>query len=252
VERLGEGRALVRADLVACGTDEVASQVRRLGVSTNRILVTPTGVDLDLFAMSPDERDDCRRRSREELRVSDRFVVGWVGSFRRFHALEQAVEATAFIGDATLLLIGDGPERRGIERLAAERGVDARFTGTVPYAELPAYLAAMDVALVLARPDQPFHYSPLKLGEYLAAGLPVIAPDALRKDDRVSDGDDVILVAPGDLEALTDALRQLSDHETAREKLRAAARATAERRWSWDHQIRRILEHLYGSHTFAP
>ena len=70
------------------------------------------------------------------LGLDGRFVVGWVGSFRRFHALDQLFDALVGIEDATLLLVGDGPERPRIELLARSRNVATVFTGTVPHDEL--------------------------------------------------------------------------------------------------------------------
>jgi glycosyltransferase involved in cell wall biosynthesis len=99
----------------------------------------------------------------------------------------------------------------------------------------------MDVALVLAEPDRAFHYSPLKLAEYLAAGLPVIAPRVSQCTERLRDGVDALLVTPGDQNALRDALRYLRDDPAARAALGMRARAAAEEQWSWDRQVRRIL-----------
>jgi glycosyltransferase involved in cell wall biosynthesis len=239
LERFGERPSLLAADLVACGSDMVAEQVHRLGVREEQILVTPTGVDLDLFADAPD-----RQAMRQRLHLEDRFVVGWAGSFRRFHALEQAIDAVSDIDDATLLLVGDGPERIRIRRMARERGISVKFTGTVPHGELPRYLAAMDVGLVLASPDQAFHYSPLKLAEYLAAGLPVVAPRVSQLADRLSDGEDVVFVPPGDPGALGKNLRKLRDDDEYRTRIATAARASAEARWSWDNEVRRVLDAL--------
>jgi glycosyltransferase involved in cell wall biosynthesis len=236
LERVGEEPALRRADLVACGSEMVAGWVRRLGVPDKRIVITPTGVDLDLFTERPDPGP-----IRRQLGLEGRFVIGWVGSFRRFHALEQAVDAAAQIKDAALLMVGDGPERHEVERLAGSLGVAAVFTGTVPFAELHEYRAAMDVALVLAERNDAFHYSPLKLAEYLAAGLPVVAPRVAQCTERLHDGVDALLVPPGDAHALGEALRYLHDDPTARAALGVRARAAAEERWSWDDQVRRIL-----------
>jgi glycosyltransferase involved in cell wall biosynthesis len=105
-------------------------------------------------------------------------------------------------------------------------------------------MAAMDAALVVASPAQEFHYSPLKLGEYLAAGLPVVAPAVEQIERRCTDGVDIVLVPPGDTAALRAALIELRDDELLRARVAKAARATAEREWSWDHQIRRILDAL--------
>ncbi len=238
LERHGEKPALRGAGLVACGSELVAQQARRLGVKEERILITPTGVDLDLFGRAG--RDGDTGALREQLGLTDRFVIGWVGSFRPFHALEVAVEAAANVHGAALLLIGDGPERARVEALARDRGVHLVTTGTVPHVELPAYLDVMDVGLVLAAQGQTYHYSPLKLGEYLAAGLPVVAPRIEQIAERLTDGVDAILVPPGDQNALTESLIRLRDEPARRAQLSAAAESVATQ-WSWDRQIERIL-----------
>jgi glycosyltransferase involved in cell wall biosynthesis len=239
LERRAERPSLLDADLVACGSEAVVEQVLRIGVPETRVLLTPTGVDLDLFAEPPD-----RAVLRRRLGLDGRFVVGWVGSFRRFHALEQAVQATATVPGATLLLVGDGPERARIERLARSLDVAATFTGTVPHHELPAYLAAMDAAVILAKREAQFHYSPLKLAEYLAAGLPVVVPATGQPAERLTDGVDAILVPPDDVAALGAVLRRLHDDPEERARLGKAARAAAEAEWSWDDQVRRVIEAL--------
>jgi glycosyltransferase involved in cell wall biosynthesis len=237
LERRAERPALLGADLVACGSEVVVDQALRMGVPGDRVLLTPTGVDLDVFGEAPDPAP-----LRQRLGLEGRFVVGWVGSFRRFHALEQAVVAAATVPDAALLLVGDGPERARIGRLAQQRGVRAVFTGTVRHDELPAHLAAMDAAVVLAPRGEPFHYSPLKLAEYLAAGLPVVAPAIGQLPERLTHGVDALLVPPHDPVALATALRGLRDDPEERARLGKAARAAAEAEWSWDHQVRRVAE----------
>jgi glycosyltransferase involved in cell wall biosynthesis len=139
------------------------------------------------------------------------------------------------------LLVGDGPERARLEQLATSRGVRAVFTGTVSHDELPDYLAAMDVAVVLAAAGQPFHYSPLKLAEYLAAGLPVIAPRAGGLASQLRDGVDAVLVAPGDPVDLANALGRLRADPAVRGRLAATARATAQDRWLWDRSVATLL-----------
>jgi glycosyltransferase involved in cell wall biosynthesis len=239
LEEIGEQRALKAADVVACGSPMVADEVVRLGVPRRRIVVTPTGVDLDLFG--PPRRPS---PTRQELGLGDDFVVGWTGSFRPFHALEQAVSAVSRVEGATLLLVGDGPERPRLEALAARSDVRAVFTGTVDHTRLPDHLWAMDAALVLAPADDPFHYSPLKLAEYLAAGLPVVAPAAGELPHQLEDGTDAVLVPPGDVAAMAAALTELRDDPDRRQRLSVAARATAEAHFSWDARVRAVLAAL--------
>jgi len=237
VERHGEIPALCGADLVACGTEPVAEEARRLGVESDRIVVTPTGADLDLFAQADGAA------VRRQLGLDGRFVVGWVGSFRPFHTLDIAVSAAARVEGATLLLVGDGPERVPIETLARRAGVEIVTTGTVPHTELPAYLGAMDVGLVLAGRGQAFHYSPLKLAEYLAAGLPVVVPDVAPIVERLAPEVDAVVVPPGDINGLAGALVRLRDDLELRKKLGANASAAA-MQWSWDRQVERVLAAL--------
>ena len=240
LEQAGEAKALNRADLVACGSDLIREQVIRLGVAERDTIITPTGVDLTTFAT--DHHEVAARRAA--LGLTDRFVVGWVGSFRSFHAVEQLVAAVANISDTTILLVGDGPERSAVEALAREAGVATVSTGTVPHAELPILLATMDVAVVLAPSGRPFHYSPLKLAEYLAAGVAVVAPAVPQLADRLSDDSDCLLVPPGDPTKLAAALQRLRIDPELRRRLGTAARATARAGWSWDRQVERVLAHL--------
>lgn len=236
VERFGERPALSGADLVAAGSEPVAEQAVRLGADPARVLIVPTGVD-------PASLTGAVAGGSAHPDLADRFVVGWVGSFRGFHALERLVDAMADLPGTTLLLIGDGPERATIEARAAARGVAVRATGTVPHAELGRHLAAMDVAAVVADAGAPFHYSPLKLAEYLAAGLPVVVPAVPTITERVAEGRDALIVPPGDTGALRDALRRLRDDPVLRERLAAGASATAAS-FSWDAQVARVRDAL--------
>ena len=239
VEHFGELPALRGADVVAAGSDMVADEIVRAGVKHERIIVTPSGVDIDDFVVHTDPGT-----IREWHGLEDRFVVGWVGSFRRFHSVEQLVEAATRIDNVSLLLVGDGPERPRVEQLARDRGVHAVFTGTVRYKYVASYLAAMDVGVVLAPEEGAFHYSPLKLAEYVAAGLPVVAPRVAQVAARLRDGADSVLVPVNDPGQLADGLLALRDDPERRRRIAANARAAAETQWTWDNEVRRILAAL--------
>jgi glycosyltransferase involved in cell wall biosynthesis len=241
VERHGEARVLTQADVVAAGSERVAEEVVRLGVDERRVVIVRTGFDPDLFSGHPD-----RVATRRRLGIGDEFVVGWVGSFRGFHSLEQLVAAVARMDEraeakSSLLLVGDGPERAPVEALAAARGVHVVSTGTVPQHELHALISAMDVAVLLAGRDAEFHYSPLKLAEYLASGVAVVAPRAGAIPAQLTDGRDALLVDAGDVAGLSEALARLRDRPEERARLAIAARAAAEQRFSWDHAASQVV-----------
>jgi glycosyltransferase involved in cell wall biosynthesis len=246
LERTAETPLLRSADLVACGSDEIAEQVRGLGVSTDRLLVTPNGVDPEMF--SPDRDGDEVRRL---FGLRERYVIGWVGSFRPFHGLEMALEAMreveSTIPEATLLLVGDGLERERIEETVRLMGLrNVVMTGTVGYLEIPEYVAAMDVAIITDRGSGSFHYSPLKLREYMSAGKPVIAPRVGEMSRWLVDGEDAVLIESGDTGALAAALVDLHGRPDLRMRLGAAARQKILDQATWDIQLLRIDAALEG------
>ena len=102
----------------------------------------------------------------------------------------------------------------------------------------------MDVAVVLAPEGAPYHYSPLKVAEYLAAAVPVVAPAVDQLRERLTDGVDALLVPPHDQDALVAALRRLQRDADARVRMGRAGQRTARAAWSWDQQVRHLLEAL--------
>ena len=244
LERFGENPLLRSADLVLAVSEEVAEQVGRRGVPPERILVTPNGVDIHVF--TPDA-DGESIRGRYEL--DGRFVVGWIGGFHKFHGLDLAIDLAARLNEAipelTLLLVGDGVERQRLESRVAELGLDnVVFTGTVGHSEVPAYIAAMDVALVLSPKDGLFHYSPIKLREYMACARPVVASRAGELAEFINEGADGLLVEPGRVDDLAAAVRTLHDSAELRARLGDASRDRMVREGSWERQVDRTYEKL--------
>jgi len=124
-----------------------------------------------------------------------------------------------------LLVVGDGPVRADLEKLARELKIEprVRFTGVVPRSEVPAQVAAFDVAL---QPAVTPYASPLKLFEYLALGKAIIAPRRPNITEILDDGRNAVLFdegRPGDFEAV---LTRLCSDADLRRALSAGAAAT--------------------------
>jgi glycosyltransferase involved in cell wall biosynthesis len=122
-------------------------------------------------------------------------------------------------------------------------GLDDRvtFTGLVPHERVPRLLAAADVGVV-AHPDTVMGRSllPLKLLEYMAAGLAVVAPATENLRDWLEDGRTARLYAPGDAAALAGALAHVLRYPAERRALGVAAQHEALAGHSWDHTAARI------------
>ena len=244
VERVGEVDLLRRADLVLPVSDELDRSLARMGIPDERRLVLPNGVDLTAF--SPGPADDVIRR---DLGAQGRFVVGWVGGFRPFHGLgllEGFVDALrALRPDAMLCLLGGGPMREELERRAAALGPAVVVRGPAAHADVPRWIRSFD-ACVLFSDAAAFHYSPLKLAEYMACGRPVVAPAVGDLPGLLHDGRDAVLVPPADAPALAQAVAGIAADPARAARLGEAARRTAAATWSWDERARTIAEALEG------
>jgi glycosyltransferase involved in cell wall biosynthesis len=145
------------------------------------------------------------------------FVMGWAGSVRKFHHVELALHAVKRLRDeglaVGLAIAGDGQDRPRLQEVTKELQVEqwVRFVGQIPNSEMPKVLAGIDAAVITAGAGQEFHYSPLKLREYLAMGLPVIVPRLGEMARMIEDGVNGLLYPPGDDVALAAAVRRLAD-----------------------------------------
>src|SRR5690606_35992876 len=95
----------------------------------------------------------------------------------------------------------------------------AELAGAVEPAEVPAWLARMDIAVAPYHGDQPFYFSPLKIYEYMAAGLPVVASDVGDLAALVRHGETGLLCPPGDPPALAAALARLAGDPAAARRM---------------------------------
>ena len=166
----------------------------------------------------------------------------FAGAFRSWHGAIDLVRAMRLLRERhvtsiSAVLIGDGPERPPAEIEA--QGLDTvSFTGSVPHEQMPACLAAADIGVapfdVAAHKPLTlgFYWSPLKIFEYMAAGLPVVAPAGGRMSGLIEHNREGILYKPATPAALADALARLGDSDLRRE-LGKAARARAVREYSW-------------------
>jgi glycosyltransferase involved in cell wall biosynthesis len=239
--RRRERRVLDGADLRLPVSTEVAEQIERIS-PRGPTEVVPNGLDDALFRSRP-----ARGPARLLFGLPvDGPVLAFVGALRPWHGVDVAVRALPALPEAVLCVAGDGPVRDQLQRLAAELGVAerVRWLGQLAHADVPWLLAGVDVALA-PYPELPeFGFSPLKLYEYLGAGVPVVASDIGQIRTALDSGRWGSLVAPGDPAALAAGVRAvLADAATARTRA-DAARAMALQEHSWRARATRITDIL--------
>lgn len=243
--------ATADADLVVCVSEPVADWVRRLGgADPSLVHVVPNGVDTRRFA-------PVQVRPRPAT-----FTVGFVGTLKPWHGVEDLVRAVGLVREDDpsfrLLVVGEGPERSRIEELAARHGLSgaAEFTGATSPPDVPYHLARMDVAVAPYPPTEDFYFSPLKIYEYLAAGLAVVASDVGTVPDLLTGTGHPfgMLYRAGSVGGLAATLVELRHDPALRADLGRRGRRAMVAGHDWAHVLERTLhlsEGLRGA-TQAP
>lgn len=169
-------------------------------------------------------------------------VVLFVGTLKPWHGVEDLLRAATLAERRwRIRIVGDGPQGPALRQLAGTAELDVEFAGAVAPQDVPAYLdgAWVAVAPYPARSDQ--YFSPLKVYEYSAAGLPVVASHVGQIPSVVADGVTGVLVPPSDPPALARAIdRLVADPVTARAMGRAG-REQMLKTHTWHHALRTIL-----------
>jgi phosphatidyl-myo-inositol dimannoside synthase len=216
-----------------------------LGGRTDLHRLAP-GVDTEAYHPGVDGSEVRRRYG-----LSDRPVIVCVSRLVPRKGQDMLIRALPAIRrrvpDAALLIVSGGPYRSTLQKLAA--GQDVVFTGSVPWAELPAHFAAGDVFAMPCRTrNRGLDVEGLGIVylEASATGLPVVAGDSGGAPDAVREGETGFVVDGRDPGAIADRVAALlADRDLAR-RLGSAGRAWVETEWRWDTQADRMRALLAG------
>ena len=230
-----DARTLPRVDVLAADCGWLADQMAEAGLEVGRVMLDPPSVDLA-----------CVRRDAEEpsgLPGGDHVWMGYAGRLERTRGLETIVEARAILAKTLprlrVALAGDGPARASLMR-AAKPSTAFWLPGKVP--SVPAVLAALDVCCFPSISPG----VPTSLLEAAALGRPIVAANVPGIADLYRDGEEVLLVPPGDAPALAAAVASLlADPERAR-RMGEDARLRTVDEYASPAGVRRYLD-LYRS-----
>jgi glycosyltransferase involved in cell wall biosynthesis len=211
------------ADTLIAVSPEVRDDLVALNVAPpEKFEVIRLGIELDERVVHAQEE---RKRTRRVMGVpDDRFLVGWIGRMTGVKRGADVLRAFRLLRDqgvdATLCMVGDGPEREQLEALASNLGLmhDCLFAG---YQEdVGPFFAAFDAFLLPSANEG----TPVTAIESIASGCPVVATRVGGVPDVVEEGVDGFMVEPGDLEAIADRLGRLAADPELRARMGAAGR----------------------------
>ncbi|HBF85541.1 MAG TPA: alpha-(1-2)-phosphatidylinositol mannosyltransferase [Streptomyces sp.] len=206
--------------------------------AAGRMVQLPPGVDEKTF--HPGSGGD---GVRARLGLTDRPVVVCVSRLVPRKGQDTLILAMPAIlarePDTVLLVVGGGPYAGRLKRLAAETGVQdsVRFTGPVPWEELPAHYGAGDVFAMPCRTRRgglDVEGLGIVYLEASATGLPVVAGDSGGAPDAVLDGETGWVVRGGSAEETADRIVTLLGDPALRRRMGERGRAWVEEKWRWD------------------
>lgn len=238
-----EKRLFAEADHVISVSDEVAGYIK--GIAPGAVVsVVPNGVTVERFLNKGGTKDI--DLPIERFDDSD-YVVGFVGSLKPWHGVDILIDSFAKLPEngikSRLLVVGGkGKQKSDLKQKCRELGLKGRvkFTGSVEHDTIPAFLKMTDV-LVAPYPDlSDFYFSALKIFEYMAAGKAIVASSIGQIREILIHEETALLVPPGDIEALRDALLRLKNDPNLREKLGENARAEAMAKHTWNSRLETI------------
>lgn len=214
-----------KCDKLMLSSGSISKILAEEGIHKEEIFV-PLGIESNIF--NPGNKESAKKK----LKLSDKFVIGYVGRISKEKNLETLREAFIRlpIKDKFLLIVGGG----SYSQQNIFRGVsDMKITGFVD--NVVPYLQAMDIYVLPSLTET----SSLSTLEAISAGLPVVATCVGAIPDYITDNKNGILFNPKDVDSLVKIMVDLYVHRELRIKLGKNARETASK-FKWEDTIRKI------------
>ena len=227
------------ADQVLCVSSSLCRRMARLTDSPEKIELFPNVVDLrDFEDVGRDEAGDAP-------------LIVFLGSLKPWHGVLDLLaafdELAQRMSGPRLLFVGDGPLRSRLEQEIVRRGLGQRveLAGAVDHAAVPDILGRAQIGVAPYPQLDDFYFAPLKLVEYAAAGLAIVATEIGDYVRFFCDGEHLIQVPPGRQRALGVALERLCGNPVLRRELGVRAREATEAHLALAGASSRLLAMLH-------
>jgi glycosyltransferase involved in cell wall biosynthesis len=236
------------ADFIVVESGVLGDMLALEGVERRKLIVAHNAADPERF----NQDGELRKIRRFELGISDKeTLIGYLGSYAFYHDAVRLVRATDIlcrgrVAGIRVLMIGNGEQYPECLAEAQQRGLIGGILTMglgVPGHEVPAILSALDIAVLPGSTDI---ICPIKIQEYMAAGLPTIAPDYPCNREVITHGKTGMLFTPGDEAALAKTILELSRDRELRQHMGLAARMEVATRFTWEKTWGKTLRQIFA------
>ncbi len=226
-----------KSDMLICVSTALKSYYQRfLNIDPQKIMVVPNAINPEICRL--EKKDGIKKK----LGIENNRVIGFVGSFFRWHRIDLVIKAFNELEESgtKLLIVGSGSIENDLRELAAQmkRGGDIIFTGEVEHDRIYDYIRSMDICVLAG---SHWYGSPIKLFEYGAMRKPIIAPDNVPVKDIIADGIDGLLVKPT-VRSISLALRKLLDDPALADKIASSFNYKVCNEYTWTNHAEMILK----------
>jgi glycosyltransferase involved in cell wall biosynthesis len=264
---------LEKADIVVTISDVLKAELIQRGIPKEKIVMYPNCIDEEVFNPDRFTKQDCLEVRKSHGLEEQDIVATFLGTFGIWHGVEVLAETIVLILDNYMdwveekrlrfMLVGDGVKMQEVRNILGG-WVDSKYvilTGLVPQHQGAIHLACSDILLSPHVPNgdgTPFFGSPTKLFEYMAMGKSIIASDleqigqVLKNSIRVQQKGEYVdsreklsvLVEPGSIEGLSEAIIFLVNNPQIRQELGVSARQEALTTYTWQTHVKKITTSL--------
>lgn len=228
--------ALRFSNKIIAVSDDIRNHLVKKGIRGRRIITIPNAVGENCDVAF---RTENRRRKRAELNIKeDELVIGYVGRLSEEKGVKYLVQAAAGMADrgVKVLVIGEGPQRGELEKIAATAGLEGKIIFAGFQRHIESWLPSFDIFVLPSLTEG----TPVALLEAMACGIPVIASAVGGVPDVIIPEKNGILVSPGNVDEISTAMQRLHEHPRFRTSLAQAARKTIESKYhvrDWTKKI---------------
>lgn len=222
--------------------------INKYGVNPSKIVVLPNAVNVSDFSSA--DNDNLEIKWKKKMGIDKEKVIMYVGTLKPWHGLDILLESFSMAlkksSNTKLIFVGEGEMRPFLEKRIKSLKINnaVHLLGYVNHGDVPALLSIADIA-VAPYPrfeNLGFYFSPIKIFEYMASGKAIISSQIGQIAEVIQNGYSGVLVEPGNICALSEAILYLLKNEERRSFLGANARREAGKKHSWESYAKQLIK----------